>query len=395
MLTWLAGSRAKALFSSPWSIKLTVQDRGEATLMTKNIVPPSAGVSPETSTPATVLAGPKRTLPPGYSHLGVSKEIAPTLREFGLDPAPLIRAAGLDPRLFDDGMSVISFAALGRLFTLCVARTNCPHFGLLVGQRATILSLGMVGRLMLHSDTVGDALRALVANLSLHDRAVVPSLTISDGTALLSFATYQAESTSTEQICDAALGVTVNIVRTLCESNWNPVEVLLPKAAPADAEAYRRHFRAPARFNQETATLVVPARDLDLRVAGADPLLRVTLEERIQHLKGAQGSAFSDDIRRLLRTRLTSHRCSAEDIADLLTMHRRTLSRRLQGGIGYRALTNEIRFEIARQLLEDSEVSLGQIGAALGYSEASAFTRAFRRWSGQTPTSWRADGQHE
>jgi AraC-like DNA-binding protein len=292
-------------------------------------------------------------------------------------------------------MSVISFAALGRLFTLCVARTNCPHFGLLVGQRATILSLGMVGRLMLHSDTVGDALRALVANLSLHDRAVVPSLTISDGTALLSFATYQAESTSTEQICDAALGVTVNIVRTLCESNWNPVEVLLPKAAPADAEAYRRHFRAPARFNQETATLVVPALDLDLRVAGADPLLRVMLEARIQQLKGAQGSEFSDDIRRLLRTRLTSHRCSAEDIADLLTMHRRTLSRRLQGGIGYRALTNEIRFEIARQLLEDSEVSLGQIGAALGYSEASAFTRAFRRWSGQTPTSWRADDQQE
>jgi AraC-like DNA-binding protein len=391
MLTWLAGSRAKALFSSPWSIKLTVQDRGEATLMTKNIVPPSAGVSPETSTPATVLAGPKRTLPPGYSHLGVSKEIAPTLREFGLDPAPLIRAAGLDPRLFDDGMSVISFAALGRLFTLCVARTNCPHFGLLVGQRATILSLGMVGRLMLHSDTVGDALRALVANLSLHDRAVVPSLTISDGTALLSFATYQAESTSTEQICDAALGVTVNILRTLCGSGWNPGEVLVSRAAPADQAPYRHHFRAPVRFNQESASIVFPAHDLDLRIAGADPMMRVLLEDRIQQLKGAQGAAFSDDIRRLLRTRLTGHHCSADDIADLLAMHRRTLSRRLKGsGMGYRAITNEIRFEIARQLLQDTQVPLAQIAAALGYSEASAFTRAFRRWSGQTPTTWRS-----
>jgi AraC-like DNA-binding protein len=317
------------------------------------------------------------------------------LREFGLDPDPLIRAAGLDPRLFDDGMSVISFAALGRLFTLCVARTNCPHFGLLVGQRATILSLGMVGRLMLHSDTVGDALRVLVANLSLHDRAVVPSLMISDGTALLSFSVYQPKAESAEQISDKALAVKVNALRALCGSDWNPTEVLLPRAAPADPEPFWRHFRAPARFNQETATLVFPARDLDLRVAGADPLLRGMLEERIQQLKGAQGCEFSDDIRRLLRTRLTSRRCSAEDIADLLTMHRRTLSRRLQGGIGYRALTNEIRFEIARQLLEDSEVSLGQIGAALGYSEASAFTRAFRRWSGQTPTSWRADDQQE
>ena len=76
-------------------------------------------------------------------------------------------------------------------------------------------------------------------------------------------------------------------------------------------------------------------------------------------------------------------------------MHRRTLSRRLKGGgMGYRAIANEIRFEIARQLLEDTEVPLGQIAAALGYSEASAFTRAFRRWSGQTPTTWRGEGHH-
>ncbi|UVF22309.1 AraC family transcriptional regulator (plasmid) [Microvirga terrae] len=360
--------------------------------MTKHIVPPSANISPETPTPTTTLAGPKRTLSPGYIHLGISKEIAPALREFGLDPDPLIRAAGLDPSLFDDGMSVIPFAALGRLYTLCVAGTNCSHFGLLVGQRATILSLGMVGRLMLHSDTVGDALRALVANLSLQDRAVVPSLIVSDGTALLTFATYQAAGTSAEQIRDAALGVTINIVRTLCGSTWNPVEVLLPKAAPADAAAYRRHFRAPARFNQETATLVFPARDLEQRITGADPMMRALLEEHIQQMKARAGSEFSDDIRRLLRTRLTSNHCSADDIAEVLAMHRRTLSRRLKGtGMGYRALTNEIRFEIARQLLEETDVSLSHIAAALAYSEASAFTRAFRRWSGETPSTWRAE----
>ena len=98
-------------------------------------------------------------------------------------------------------------------------------------------------------------------------------------------------------------------------------------------------------------------------------------------MKGSQGSEFSDDIRRLLRTRLTNTHCSAEAIAEMLAMHRRTLSRRLKGsGMGYRAIANEIRLEIARQLLQDTEVPLGQIAAALGYSEASAFTRAFRRW---------------
>ena len=359
----------------------------------KDIVLPSASVNvwhPQTG------SSPRRTLPPGYIHLGVAKEIVPTLRDFGIDPDPIIREVGLDPLLFEDGANVIPHTALGRLLTLSVARTNCPHFGLLVGQRATILSLGMVGRLMQHSETVGDALRVLVSNLSIQNRGAVPSLTISGDVALFSFSVYQPQTESADQISDGSLAVAVNALRALSGADWNPIEVLLPRAAPRDLEPFRRHFRAPIRFNQETAVILVPTRDLDRRVVGADPILRTMLEERIQQMKGAPDSAFSDDIRRLLRTRLTRQRCSAEDIAKLLTMHRRTLNRRLQGsGMGYRAITNEIRFEIARQLLVETEVPLGEIAAALGYSEASAFTRAFRRWSGRTPTAWRADGRHD
>jgi AraC-like DNA-binding protein len=365
-------------------------------MMIDSIVLPSMNVGQEKSAlPPINVAGAGRTLPPGYIHLGVAKEIVPALRDFGLDPGPVIREAGLDPHLFNDGANVIPHAALGRLLTLSVARTNCPHFGLLVGKRATILSLGIVGRLMQHSETIGDALRALVSNLSVQNRGSVPSLIISGDTALFNFSIYQPETESADQIADGSLAVAVNALRTLCGSEWNPTEVLLPRAAPADPEPYRRHFRAPVRFGQEDATIVLEAQDLGLRIAGADAMMRTLLEERIQQLKGAQGSDFSDDIRRLLRTRLTSDRCSAEDIAELLAMHRRTLSRRLKGvGIGYRTMTNEIRFEIARHLLQDTQVSLAQIAAALGYSEASAFTRAFRRWSGRTPTTWRTEGRH-
>jgi AraC-like DNA-binding protein len=333
-----------------------------------------------------------RTLPPGHIHLGVAKEIVPTLRDFGIDPDPVIREAGLDPRLFDDGANVIPHAALGHLLTLCVARARCPHFGLLVGQRATILSLGMVGRLMQHSETVGDALRALVSNLSIQNRGSVPSLSIKGDTALFTFSVYQLETESVDQITDGSLAVAVTALRAVCGGEWSPVEVLLPRAAPADAEPFRRHFGAPVRFNQEVATLILASGDLERKVAGADPLLRAVLEDRIKGMKGSSASTFADDIRRLLRTRLTSNRCSVADIADLLAMQRRTLSRRLKGkGQGYRSMANEIRFEIARQLLEDTEVPLAEIAAALGYSEASAFTRAFRRWSGKSPLAWRID----
>jgi AraC-like DNA-binding protein len=320
--------------------------------------------------------------------LGVGKEIAPILREFGLDPDPIIKAAGLDPRLFEDGASVIAHRALGRLFALSVARTNCPHFGLLVGCRATILSLGMVGRLMLHSQTVGDALRSLVANLSVQERGGVAALAVNGDTAVFSYAVYQSDSESADQISDGAIACTVNAMRTLLGDGWAPTEVLLPRAGPPDVGPYRRHFRAPVRFDQEIAALVFPVRSLQERIAGADPLICAILEERVAQLRG---DLFTDDIRRLLRTRLASHTCSADSLARLLAIHRRTLHRHLDAeGTRFRTVMNEVRFEIARQLLADTGLPFGQIAAALDYSEASVFTRAFRRWSGQTPSAWRA-----
>ncbi|MCB8820600.1 helix-turn-helix transcriptional regulator [Microvirga rosea] len=72
-------------------------------------------------------------------------------------------------------------------------------------------------------------------------------------------------------------------------------------------------------------------------------------------------------------------------------MHRRTMNRYLRTrGLAFRQVANEVRFEIACELLENTDMALGQIAAALRYSEPSAFTRAFRRWSGRTPSEWRA-----
>jgi len=144
-----------------------------------------------------------------------------------------------------------------------------------------------------------------------------------------------------EQILDGSLAVAVNAMRALCGAEWTPSEVRLSRGAPTDQEPYRRQFRAPVRFNEEVAALVFPTRDLERRIDGADALLRAVLEEQIMKLKGPPQSAFSDDIRRLLRARITSNHCSAADVAELLMMHRRTLSRRLKGsGVGYRAIAN-------------------------------------------------------
>jgi AraC-like DNA-binding protein len=101
--------------------------------------------------------------------------------------------------------------------------------------------------------------------------------------------------------------------------------------------------------------------------------------------------AFSDDLRRLLRTEVLRGEASASQIAGLCLVHRRTMSRRLRAeGTRFRRVADEVRFEIACQLLRIPHITFSEVATLLGFSEGSAFTRAFRRWSGQTPTAWRA-----
>ena len=105
-------------------------------------------------------------------------------------------------------------------------------------------------------------------------------------------------------------------------------------------------------------------------------------------------SPLAHDLRRVLRTELLRGTCSASNIARLFSMHRRTMSRHLRiNGLAFRKVADEIRFEIACDLLENTSMALSQVAAVLRYSEMSAFTRAFRRWSGQTPSAWRASHQ--
>ena len=100
--------------------------------------------------------------------------------------------------------------------------------------------------------------------------------------------------------------------------------------------------------------------------------------------------SITEDLRRVLRTELLRGTCSVTTVARLFSMHRRTLHRHLRmEGFAFRQVADGIRFEIACEILENTDMALGQVAAALQYSELSAFTRAFRRWSGQSPSAWR------
>jgi len=325
--------------------------------------------------------------------IGATIGVPKVLRSLGADPVEVLAEVGVDLELFDNPNNRISFLKRGRLMAHCANRTACPHFGLLVGQRAGLPSMGFVGLLAKYSPNVDSALRSLMRYMHLHVRGATTTLAVDSGLAVLEYQIYQTRAPGNDQVGDGAVAVAFNIMRDLCGSGWEPVEVRFAHRKPEDVAPFRRFFQVPLRFDAEQYAVVFSADWLNLRLPEASSELRHLLQQEIDKLEVRQEDNFHEQVRSLLRTTLVTGHSSADQVAELFSMHRRTLNRHLNAsGTSFQKLADEIRFEIARQLLEDSAMEVVQIALLLGYSNASAFTRAFRRWSSTTPASWR-EGQ--
>ncbi len=309
------------------------------------------------------------------------------LRQFGTDPAAVLAAAGLDGSALDLPDNTIPYAAFGRLVDECMRRTDCAHFGLLVGQAWHLSSLGMLGELVRHSATVGEGLRLALVYHHLNSQGGVLFLRESGAVAEYGYAIYHRVERGASQIHDGVLATLVNFMRELCGSGWVPSEVLLAHAAPADTSPYRRLFRCPVRFNAELNALRFGAHWLNRPVAGADANVLRDLRQQADALTQPD---LIDKLRRSLRVLLLTGVASGDAVADLLAMHRRTLNRRLQTlGTTFREVLEEVRFDAACELLAATQLSLDDVAAALGYAGVSPFSRAFRRRSGAAPGQWR------
>lgn len=312
------------------------------------------------------------------------------LAKLGADPASVLREAGVDVKLFDDPDNLISYAARSRLLRHCVAATGCRHFTHLLCRHAGLHSLGLVGLLVKYSPDAGTALRSLVRHYHLHARGAAVDLTVEREQATLSFGVYQAQVEATDQVGDGAVTIMFNAMRALCGRAWKPLEIQFAHRKPQDVEPYRRYFQVPLRFDAEQYAVVFPARWLDKSLPEADLEVRRLLQKQIDAIELDHGDDFPAQVRSVLRTALLTSQAGADQVAALFSMHSRTLNRRLQAfGTSFRTLVDEGRFEIARQMLENSAMHVGEIAEMLNYADASAFTRAFRRWSGVAPAHWR------
>lgn len=311
------------------------------------------------------------------------------LHGLGIDPNKVAMSSGIDLTILRNPENFIPFMLMGRLMKACSRTTGCEHFGLLVGKTGSLATLGILGRLMQNAHTVGQAIRDLLEHQHCDVRGALPYLVVSEGTANFGHAVYQSGIEGSTQIYDDAITQLFNFIVEL--SGIRPLEISFPHMQPADVVTYERYFQVKLRFDEDEAKVVFPTELLDLPVRGANPALRLILESAIVARRLTTRPCLRDQVLRHLRIPVNSRISGLDDTAKRMLMQPRTLNRRLrEKGTSFRQLRNECRLEVARQLLQNTELSITHIGMILDYADPAVFSHALRRLSGSSPSVLRA-----
>lgn len=356
--------------------------------------PPRSKPKANKGTASRVLAElPSRmatVVPKGMVRVGTMREALPVLRELGVEPADVLSEFGIQESYLDDADNMLPYVILGMFLTRCADRTGCPHFGLLCGQRLTTSNLGAVGFLSQSARDLRSSLSQLARFFRFHNPNAAMEL-IEDGElASWRFSLLMPRLDGREQILDGALANALQTMRKLFGPQWQPVEANLARAEPVDRRPYARPFGRSVRFNQPATELVFAAHWLDAPLPTADAALHEAMLKRLRELELAGPEDLASQVRRMLPSLIGAHAASIEVVANLIGLSGRTFTRRLAAeGTTYLRLREEARHVAACQLLEGTQLPANEVSDRLGYSNPSAFTRAFRRWSSMAPAEWR------
>src|SRR5262249_18021145 len=193
----------------------------------------------------------------------------------------------------------------------------------------------------------------------------------------------------TPEAIDAVMSLQVRTIRTLHgERMLGPLSVSLERPEPAPSDAYRRFFRAPVafaasanvlEFARELVEAPLPSGEADIARRSDEVLARHLAERDTQHVAGR--------VRALILDRLADGEPSQEGVARALGMGLRTLQRRLADeGTSFAGLLTLVRRDLAIAYLGESGWSVTEVAFALGFADVGSFSRAFRRWTGVTPS---------
>ena len=196
-------------------------------------------------------------------------------------------------------------------------------------------------------------------------------------------------------VVDFAVSLIMDMCRMNAGSALRPLAVGLQRSRPKDSSPYRRFFGCPVHFGAEEDTIALSHKDVDRILPSSNRQIAATMDRiLVERLAGLDKSDVVTRCQAHLLEQLSSGEISEEAMANQLHMSRRTLQRRLASAdLTYKQLVDDTRRDLATRHLDDPRHSITDVTFLLGFSQQSAFTRAFKRWTGLTPVEYRQNKQ--
>ncbi len=303
----------------------------------------------------------------------------------------VLKSVGVTRESLADRDLALDLGAYVRMMELAAQQTGKDSFGLWYGQQFLPEDLGLIGAIAIASPNLREALENLARFFHYHQQATQVRF-VSDGQLLqLQYRITDGAILDRRQDAELTLGMFANVIRHCLGAQWRPVEVHCEHPRPLSARDHEAAFGAPVYFGQgmnalhfESDILAAPmpfanlARLTELRAA----LVRIG--------RGPGVVSLVDQVKGEIRSRLPDGPPFVETIADSLGLPRWTFQRRLADqGLTFSEIVDLVRRELAERYVQLSGVPVADIADILGYSELSAFSRAFRRWFGHSPQAFR------
>jgi len=333
-----------------------------------------------------------------------TRVIIDALEALQIDPAPVLLEGGFALDAFRDPNARLNALATARLWRAAAIRAGDPAFGLFASRFVRPTTFHALGYAVFASATLRDALQRLLRYSHLVSDAGELLLTTTRGTARLEFVLRAedtvnatgAEATAprpvpSAQALDAVMSLIVRTSRTMTDRSFSLLSMEQSRAEPLDTQPYERFFRCPVRFGATADALTFAADALDRPLATANAELARHNDDLVRrYLADMREGTIVDRVRRALAEQLPGD-ASPGKLASLLAMSSRSLQRRLkEHGTSYVEVLRDTRRELAISHLRQQTCSITEIAFLLGFEDASAFARAFRTWTGVSPSTFRA-----
>lgn len=325
-------------------------------------------------------------------------------RSLGGDPEELLARHRIRPGVEHLPDAFVSFAAFAAVLEDSAAELDCPDFGQRLSAWQGLDMLGPVAVIARNSGTVLEAFTAIARYLYAHspallltrasaeDLALAPALAPEPGGAAFRFTIDDPWAGRVDQAYELSLANGQRILRLLGGDGARPARAAFSHRRVAPLEAYERTFGGPVLFAQPWCGMEIGADLASRRIDDADPATQELAASYLQARFGPAEEGIAARVASLIAQLLPLGQGDASSVASQLRLHPRTLQRRLAAeGTRFATLLDRERRLRAGRLLSQSGLELGQISRMLGYSEQSAFNRAFQRWHGISPGRWRAE----